>query len=384
MKVNVISDIHASVDKKLNVIYNLQNKSSEKVKKTVNAFKKYWHDHEADIRAHKIQHSSLALTFDTVTVKTHDDILKIIELYESSIDTEFSNISNDTMYEISRAFHDIDFHFKHNKLEWWKYCHTLTFDELVNYMFKCKYDFDPAKLELADYLIIAGDLGIDPIYDLVLKDIEKKTEGKFKKILHIAGNHDHWWFRVNGLAEEKPDAVNLDHDYCVHVDGDYAFIGCTMWTPVAERDVYNVGRYMNDYRYIPGKFSPYASNHQYEIQSSWLRQQLAKYHGKKCIVFTHHQPFEELTLEDYKHNGKGWDGIDVNAAYVVQDHSLDDIANGNNIVLWACGHTHANYDGMLHGIHVVRNPIGYRDITDFYYSTPENMSGTWYNKVIEL
>ena len=46
---------------------------------------------------------------------------------------------------------------------------------------------------------------------------------------------------------------------------------------------------------------------------------------KKIIVFTHHQPFEELTATDYKHNGKDWDRIDVNAAYVVLDHSLDDI-----------------------------------------------------------
>ena len=111
---------------------------------------------------------------------------------------------------------------------------------------------------------------------------------------------------------------------------------------------------------------------------------MAKYHDKKCVVFTHHQPFEELTLDDYKHNGKGWDGIDVNAAYVVQDHSLDDIAENNNIVLWACGHTHANYDGILHGVHVVRNPIGYRDIMGYSHSTPENMSGTWYNKIIEV
>ena len=384
MKVNIISDIHATVDKKLNVVYNLPNKSSAKVKKTINKFKWYWHTYKSDILKNKITHSSLSLAFDTVRIKTHEDILKIIELYESNIDTEFANITNDTMYEISRAFYDIDFYFKSNNLEWRKYSNTLTFDELVNYMFKCRYDFDPTKLQSADYLIIAGDLGLEPTYDLILKDIEKKTEGKFKKILHIAGNHDHWWFRINGYSEEKPDIANFDRDYCIHVDGDYAFIGCTMWTPISDNSAWTVGRYMNDYNYTPGKFSPYASNHQYEIQSTWLRQQLAKYNDKKCIVFTHHQPFEELTLEDYKHNGKGWDGIDVNAAYVVQDHSLDDIAKNNNIVLWACGHTHANYDGILHGVHVVRNPLGYRDITGYSHSTPENMSGTWYNKIVEV
>lgn len=385
MKISVISDIHATVDKQLNVVYNNPKCNVAKIRKTIAVFKSYWFKHEADIKAAKFVYSALNDIYpETKVIHTHDDILKYIDMYEKNIDTEFSNISNNEMYEFSRALNAIDWFFRQNKFEWRMYEHVVEFDDLVHYMFKCKYDFDPAKLESADYLIIAGDLGIEPIYDLILKDIEKKTEGKFKKILHIAGNHDHWWFRINGLSEVKPDNVNLDRDYCTHVDGDYAFIGCTMWTPISDKASWTVGRYMNDYNYTPGKFSPYASNHQYEIQSAWLRQQLAKYNDKKCIVFTHHQPFEELTLDDYKHNGKGWDGIDVNAAYVVQDHSLDDIAENNNIVLWACGHTHANYDGILHGVHVVRNPIGYRDIMGFSYSTPENISGTWYNKIIEV
>ena len=95
MKVNIISDIHATVDKKLNVVYNLPNKSSEKVKKTINKFKWYWHTYKSDILKNKITHSSLSLAFYTVIIKTHEDILKIIELYESNIDTEFANIKND-------------------------------------------------------------------------------------------------------------------------------------------------------------------------------------------------------------------------------------------------------------------------------------------------
>lgn len=157
-------------------------------------------------------------------------------------------------------------------------------------MWKTFYFFDPSKLKPADYLIIAGDLGLDNIYDKILKDIKRKTKGKFKKILHIAGNHDHWWFGDG----EKPDHPNFDHDYCEHEDGDYLFLGCTMWTPLKEYDMYNVGRYMNDYRYTPGNFSPYASNHQYEIQSTWLKNKIETNKDKKIIVFTHHQPFEEL------------------------------------------------------------------------------------------
>lgn len=384
MKVNIISDIHATVDKNLNVVYNNPKRSLKRIKHTIDVLKNYWHANEAEIRSSKIVHSSLSEMYpETKVVKSHDDIIKYLEKYSSLLDTSFEAISdNDEMFELVRALTNIEDFFLLNKLNWHHKQDVLFFEDLRDYVFKCRYDFDPSKLEPADYLIIAGDLGIEPIYDLVLNDIEKKTEGKFKKILHIAGNHDHWWLRVKGLSEQKPDRPNYDRDYCMHVDGDYAFIGCTMWTPISDSQAWTVGRYMNDYRYTPGGFSPYVSRNQYEIQSAWLRQQLAKNSSKKCIVFTHHQPFEELTLEDYKHNGRGWDGVDVNAAYVVQDHSLDDIAESSNIVLWACGHTHQNYDGVLHGIHVVRNPIGYRDICGHY--PPENMSGTWYNKIIEV
>ena len=386
MKVNVISDIHATVDKNYNVVYNLPKKSKEKVKNTVKALKDYWLDNEQELRSLKIVYSPLSEWHpETKVITCHDDIVRCIDRYSECLENDFEALdSNAKMFGMIRALTNIDDFLKHYHIEWWLYKKCLKIEDLKDYLFKCKYDFDPAKLEPADYLIIAGDLGIDPTYDLILRDIEHKTAGKFKKVLHIAGNHDHWWFRVDGIAEEKPDKVNLDRDYCLHVDSDYAFIGCTMWTPISDQAVWTVGRYMNDYKYAPGKFSPYMSRHQYEIQSAWIRQQLVKYHDKKCVVFTHHQPFEELTLDDYKHNGKGWDGIDVNAAYVVQDHSLDDIAKNNNIVLWACGHTHANYDGILHDVHVVRNPIGYRDITNGFYSAPENMSETWYNKVIEL
>ena len=386
MKVNVISDIHATVDKDLNVVYNMPRKSVNKLKNTIATIKAYWTEHEKQLRESKIAYLDANLLYpETIVVKSHDDILLWLDKYEKCLDDDFASIkTNDDMFQMSRALNNIETFFYSVDKDWDYRKNIVSIQSMVDYMFKCKYDFDPAKLEPADYLIIAGDLGVEPVYDLVLEDIKKKTEGKFKRVLHIAGNHDHWWFRVDHLSEIRPDHINLEHEYCEHVDGDYAFIGCTMWTPLKERDIWSVGRYMNDYRYTPGKFSPYASSHQYDIQSAWIREKLAKYADKKVVVFTHHQPFEELTLDDYKHNGKGWDGEDVNAAYVVQDHSLDDINEQyHNIVLWACGHTHQNFDGMLHGIHVVRNPIGYRDITTGR-SFPENMSETWYNKIIEV
>ena len=71
-------------------------------------------------------------------------------------------------------------------------------------------------------------------------------------VLAIAGNHDHWFYHRATPNEEKPDAVCLDHDYCEHYDGEYAFLGCTMWTPVGNDWMkWSCFRHMNDYNYIP-------------------------------------------------------------------------------------------------------------------------------------
>ena len=392
MTVNIISDIHATINEKTHkVYYNEPRKNINKLSKTIVVlrdslirYKSNFDNGKANVSNDfsKLLNDEIDTYVSIITV--YNDIIDWLNEFLKSIETKFANVDKrEKLFAIIRTLTRIKEFLKKHHIDWKHKKSVLDFNKMFDMIFKYLYDFDPTKLQPADYLIIAGDLGVEPIYDLVLEDIKKKTNGKFKKILHIAGNHDHWWFRIDGISEIKPDHTNFDHDYCEFVDGDYAFIGCTLWTPITDREVWQVGRYMNDYNYTPGNFSPYVSRHQYEIQSAWLRDKLAKYADKKVVVFTHHQPFDELTLKDYKHNGNGWDGIDVNAAYVVQDHSLDDINEQyHNIVLWACGHTHQNFDGMLHGIHVVRNPIGYRDLNG--YLPPENVSDTWYNKIIEI
>lgn len=381
MTVNIISDIHANYNQKTKkVIYNLPFKFAQyKYKDAINSLYDFWFS-DPKHKEIEVRYGRMAKAFDVMELKTADDIEKFITTFRSYSKNRFFGVDSNLCMEMARKLTNLDDTFEHYSFRW-NSKNKIKILDLKDYMFKCLYDFNPEKLQPADYLIIAGDLGLDNIYDKILADLEEKTKGKFKKILHIAGNHDHWWIGYPRCNEKKPDNVNLTHDYCEHVDGEYAFIGCTLWTPISDRNIWNISRHMNDYRYTPN-FSPYTSREQYRIQSEWLKNKLEEYKDKKVVVFTHHQPFEELTAEDYKHNGRSWDGCDVNAAYVVLDHSLDDINKLGNIKLWCCGHTHQNYDGILHDVHVVRNPIGYRD--DYGYLPAENTSDTWYNKVIEV
>ena len=390
MTVNCISDIHAITTKTGSIVYGLPaRKSLKKCKRTVDACVKYL---ESLTEEPKID-SKPDVSDEVLGIRNpfYCSSLTDAKTYAHEIKKIFDNFNDPNVWENISIKDKRDYTLKADSIDnylietnkHWSTGYRLDADMYdVQEFMRVSYSvFDPSKLEPADYLIIAGDLGTDNIYDKVLADITEKTKGKFKKILHIAGNHDHWWIGHPHLQEEKPDHVNLEHDYCIHEDGDYLFLGCTLWTPIPDRKIHVVGRVMNDYRYTPGRFTPYMSRHQYEIQSTWLRNAIMSHSDKKIVVFTHHQPFVELTADDYKHNDP-YASDNVNEAYVVTDHSLDDINEKKNIVLWQCGHTHQTFDDIIHDVHVVRNPIGY---TNAYGYMPSEVSpDTWYNKIIEI
>lgn len=129
--------------------------------------------------------------------------------------------------------------------------------QLKNDFAKLALAFKPELLEPADYLVVAGDLGTMDSYRAVLADIEKRTAGKFKKVLAIPGNHDYW---LVGKDESKLEDQHGSWTRCEHVDGDVVFLGCTLWTPVSEASAPTVSWRMNDYRYIPGCMSSAATS----------------------------------------------------------------------------------------------------------------------------
>lgn len=245
---------------------------------------------------------------------------------------------------------------------------------LKNDFAKLAMAFKPELLKPADYLVVAGDLATMDCYREAVADLEKRTAGKFKKILAIPGNHDYWLGDVSGRIED----LHGDWTRCEWVDGDVVFLGCTLWTPVSRKAFSDVKNRMNDYRFIPSCYSPETTSKLYAEQRNWLEKKLEEHAGKKAVVFTHHSPFRELASTACHSN---WDAL-LDEAYVVSDGSLDDVGKRGNVALWICGHTHENFDGELHGIHVFRNPIGYGSLVGYFI--PENCSGRWYNSIKEI
>lgn len=383
MTINIISDIHADYDKKAGkVIYNAPyDFSAAEVCAAVSALNEEFAVNAASWKKLKFDNSSMNQMFGEPHITDIEQLADWVSSLDKEMQGNCLKMDRENVFVWSRALYAVNSFFRMNHIQW-NHAHV-DVDDIRTFMFKRVFDFDPKKLEPADYLIIAGDIGYADTYDLILNDIKRLTDGKFKKILHIAGNHDHWLYHQK-KTDAWPTSPDYSHEYCEHEDGNYAFIGCTMWTPLGSSYmINNCVRCMNDYYYIPG-FKWDTGIQQHKIQTEWLRSKLAKHAGKKVIVFTHHQPFKELVEDDNKHNGYD-SGRDVSGAYAVLDDSLNDIAANKDIKLWACGHTHMNFDGILHGVHVVRNPIGYRDHYGLAYSPPENFSSkTWYSKIIDV
>ncbi len=389
MKVNLISDVHASLDPEdgLKVLYARKQKyTREQCKQVIDRLVKTAHSYKLD---HSVSHepSESEKYLYKMLPKNHGEYLALVD----DIAKRFQDIDSLSILDRKTLVDEL------NGVEQWHYIAGVPFDtqgrrssklpklqldDVTSWVMKTYTAFDPAKLEPADYLVIAGDLGVLPTEPLILEDIKKKTAGKFKDILYVAGNHSHWWHMIPGISEERPEAVDLSNDYCERVDGDWLFLGCTLWTPVPERARWRIERYMNDYRCIP-HFTAQDSSKQFEVQSSWLRSKVNANRDKKIVIFTHHQPFKECIKLDCKHNDP-WSSSNVAEAYADLDDSLADINHAGNIRAWLCGHTHMPFDEEVHGIRVVRNPVGYSDFYLYTLGVSECDPLQWYGKIIDL
>ena len=248
----------------------------------------------------------------------------------------------------------------------------------------CVIDFEPEKLKPADYLLIAGDLATDDIFEKALDKVRKATEGKFKEIYYIYGNHD---FYDIGYTKTIKRA---NHQVEVFLDENIVLLGTTLWTPVPKIDEREVTRRMNDFRAIPN-WNIDEVREAYNCESAWLREKVKHYKdlGKKVIVMTHHIPRIEMHPEfemhkkwwakQIAHNPKLEEFWGYYASYYVTDHSCDDIKPD----IWICGHHHTPlFDKTIDGTRYIRNVVGYSG--DWYGWKSQLPETNWYDFIVSV
>lgn len=236
----------------------------------------------------------------------------------------------------------------------------------------------------ADVLVLAGDiccvrhleLPKDEFMPLPAErknaiNFFKDCASKFKHVVYIMGNHEHYKAHdfatnPNVIRAALADIENLHFldDGVVFLDG-VKFLGATLWTdnnkgcPLTENALQHG---MNDFRLIKYcdekgnyfKFTPACARMEHRKHVQFIHEET----NEPCVVVTHHAPSFKSIHPKYANDPY------MNAGYASDlEHMMND-----NIKLWVHGHTHTPFDYMVGNTRVVCNPHGYpgerNDYTD--------------------
>lgn len=262
----------------------------------------------------------------------------------------------------------------------WYFANGVPFDATTG---KMKCWFPP---EMPDdketILILAGDLwiGIKFIEYLGFSWISQVAP-RFKQVLIVLGNHDYWPCKNDLTIKAGADKCNkLLQDMCLfnvkvldmdtYVDGEYLFVGATLWTdmnkgePLAMHNMSNFMAYDGKIAYdtgTNGAWSRFTSDKWVQTHMKhrdYIKHVAAQNRDKQLIVITHHVPLMHLGDPIYQGNSSN--------AYYMSDLS-DLILDNDNIKIWFFGHTHhasqtvfPPYAEEGDGCRMINNCVGYQ------------------------
>ena len=186
------------------------------------------------------------------------------------------------------------------------------------------------------------------------------------------GNHD-YWPQGDLTIKKGGDKCNaMLHDMGLHnvkvldcdtyEDGEFLFVGCTLWTDMNDLDPFTMYNMTNCMRY-DGKiayetggsigYSKFTSEKWIQTffkHRDYLKIIAEQNKDKKLIVLTHHLPLR--ILSDPRYSMTDSDG------YYSSDLS-DFILDNPHIKMWFYGHTHFQYDKMFEQCRMLNNCVGY-------------------------
>jgi len=231
-------------------------------------------------------------------------------------------------------------------------------------------------------LILAGDLWIGTRFiEWAGFSWIGKVAPKFKQVLIVLGNHCYWpckhaltiregAVKCNNLLKDMGlyNVKVLDMD--TYADGEYLFVGCTLWTdmnkgdPLSMHNMSNFMAYDGKIAYETGSnggWSRFTSDKWVQTHTKhrdYIKHVAAQNRDKQLIVITHHLPLMHLGDPRYQGN--------VSNAYYMSDLS-DLILDNDNIKMWFFGHTHHQSDTVFppyaepgDGCRMINNCVGYQ------------------------
>jgi hypothetical protein len=229
------------------------------------------------------------------------------------------------------------------------------------------------------------------------------------------GNHEHYNydFKYSG-SYIKSNLEHLENVYLLDNEvkkiDDVTFVGGTMWSDMNKRDpitLFHMKQMMNDFRCVknsnrevfrtvpiykrkeddsgyelnekgfmieigtkkkaePAHFSPEDAADEFDKFVGYAKSVLNT--TDKFVVCTHHSPSLQSCHPRYKEDTLMNGGYHSDLEYLMEGY--------RNIKLWTHGHTHEDFDYMVHDTRVVCNPRGYIGY--------EGRADKWKLKVVEV
>lgn len=222
-----------------------------------------------------------------------------------------------------------------------------------------------------DVVVLAGD-----IHEGVQGIRWARETFQTKEVIYVAGNHEFYDNNITALPKYLREVAQrmgvhfLERD-AVEIAG-VRFLGTTLWSDFEffgiekmEDSMNDSSRYMNDFKCIHTSkdfereeagsirqrlFTPQDAKAEFDLNVSWLEQELAVGDPSKTFVVTHHAPH----------------------SYSVEPRYINDLVTGAYVSdltrlmgkskYWVHGHMHASSRYNVNGTDIVCNPRGYGDI----------------------
>lgn len=223
-------------------------------------------------------------------------------------------------------------------------------------------------------LILAGDLWFGTKWiEYAGKSWISQVAPRFKKVIIVLGNHCYWPQGNLSILNGANKCNVMLQDMCLfnvyvldmatHEDGEYLFVGATLWTDMNKGDPLAMFK-MADYMRYDGKcayetgpggyFRRFTSEKWVQTHCKhrdYIKHVVTQNKDKKVIVVTHHLPL--LNLGDPLYHG------DPANCYYSSDLS-DLILDNPQIKLWVYGHTHYQKDIVVGDTRLMNNCCGYQ------------------------
>lgn len=235
-------------------------------------------------------------------------------------------------------------------------------------------EFEPITLnndENADVLVLAGDICVAKHFDSrpnlteSYKQFFEDCSKKFKHIIYVIGNHEHYHYVFNDTHKQL--LQNLGHvpnfhilnNQTVTID-DITFVGGTMWTNMNDSDSFTMQAIvpcMPDWRiikYFDGdnyrKYTPELSVKEFDLTVQYINI-VTNPKEQKFVVVTHHSPSHQSCHEKWRGDTIGNGAFHTN---------LDEfITYRPQIKAWIHGHTHDPSEYVIGETKIGCNPRGY-------------------------